>query len=182
VFSKGIVREMLITLALAVVIFLVLQITLQSSIVDGSSMEPGLVNGQRLIVIKAAYCFKAPQRGDIIILHPPVAPENQWVKRVIGLPGDTIEIKSNRVYVNGTALEEPYIKEAPDYILPPYAVPPDNYFVLGDNRNESYDSHRKWTVSRGEIVGEVWLRFWPMDSWGIVRGYPLQEEIRTLNK
>jgi signal peptidase I len=174
---KGFVRELLITLGLALVIFLLLQTTIQSSIVDGSSMQPGLENGQRLIVVKAVYHFKAPERGDIVIIHPPVAPENQWVKRVIGLPGDTVEVKNGVVYVNQKPLDEPYIKDAPHYVLSPYEVPADNYFVMGDNRNNSSDSHLRWTVAREDIVGEVWLRIWPFNSWGIVRGYPLEEEL-----
>jgi signal peptidase I len=178
---KGFVKDLCITLGLALAIFLILQTTIQSSIVDGSSMEPGLKDRQRLIVVKSAYSFKAPERGDIIIIHPPVAPQNQWVKRVIGLPGDTIEVKNKTVYVNDIPLDEPYISERPEYVLAPYKVPDDNYFVLGDNRNESSDSHRRWTVDRKEIVGEVWLRIWPLSNWGIVHGYPLEDEIRTSN-
>jgi signal peptidase I len=174
---KGFIRELLITLGLALVIFLLLQTTIQSSIVDGSSMLPGLVDGQRLIVVKALYRFKAPERGDIVIIHPPVALENQWVKRVIGLPGDTIEVKNGTVYVNQQPLDEPYIKDRPRYILPPYEVPAENYFVMGDNRNNSSDSHLRWTVPRENIVGEVWLRIWPFNTWGIIHGYPLEEEL-----
>jgi signal peptidase I len=174
---KGWIRELVITLGLALVIFMALQTTIQSSIVDGSSMEPGLDNGQRLIVAKAAYFFNSPQRGDIIIIHPPVAPEKQWVKRVIGLPGDTIEVKEGTVYVNNIPLDEPYIKAAPEYTFGPYTVPADNYFVMGDNRNNSTDSHYGWTVERDSIVGEVWLRIWPMSEWGVVGGYPLENEI-----
>ncbi len=174
---KGFIKELFITLGLALAIFLVLQTTIQSSIVDGSSMEPGLKDSQRLIVIKAAYHFKTPERGDIIIIHPPVAPQNQWVKRIIGLPGDSVEVKNRTVYVNGIPLDEPYINERPEYTLAPYQVPENNYFVLGDNRNASSDSHRRWTVEREDIVGEVWLRFWPLSSWGIVEGYPLELQV-----
>jgi len=177
--SKGWVRELLITLGLAVVIFLIFQFTIQSSIVDGSSMLPGLENGQRLIVSKAAYFFSDPQRGDIIIIHPPVSPQKQWVKRVIGLPGDTVQIKNGTVYVNGIALDEPYINESPEYTYGPVTVPPENYFVMGDNRNNSTDSHYGWTVSRDQIVGEVWLRIWPVSEWGVVHGYPLDTEIEA---
>ena len=176
---KGFIRELLITLALAVAIFLVLQTTIQSSIVDGSSMLPGLENGQRLIVNKAVYHFTSPERGDIIIIHPPVAPQRQWVKRVIGLPGDTIEVKKGLVYVNNIPLEEPYIKAPPQYTLAPYEVPADNYFVMGDNRNNSTDSHYRWTVTRENIVGEVWLRIWPLNDWGIVHGFPLDQELES---
>ena len=93
------IREILITVGIALGIFLLLQTTIQSSVVDGSSMEPGLEDGQRLIVIKAAYLCNPPERGDIVIMHPPVAPDRQWVKRVIGIPGDTIEIKNGKVYL-----------------------------------------------------------------------------------
>ncbi len=177
---KGFIRELLITLGLAIVIFLILQTTIQSSIVEGSSMQPGLQDGDRLIVIKPVYAFTSPQRGDIVIIHPPVAPDKEWVKRVIGIPGDTIEIKNGFVYVNSVALDEPYIKAKPAYPhYGPVKVPSDNYFVLGDNRNNSTDSHTGWTVTRQSIVGEVWLRIWPFSNWGIVRGYPLTEELQN---
>jgi signal peptidase I len=171
---KGFVRELAITAGLALVIFLILQTTVQSSIVEGSSMLPGLENNQRLIVIKAVYHFRDPQRGDIIIIHPPVSPAKQWVKRVIGLPGDTIEVKNHTVYVNNVALKEPYIKETPNYTMIPYTVEPGRYFVLGDNRNNSSDSHSIGTIPAENIVGEVWLRLWPLSEWGLIRGYPIK--------
>jgi signal peptidase I len=176
---KGFIRELLITLGLAIVIFLILQTTIQSSIVEGSSMQPSLQNGERLIVVKPVYTFKSPERGDIVIIHPPVAPEKEWVKRIIGIPGDTVEIKNGTVYVNNVALIEPYIKAKPEYRYGPIKVPVDNYFVLGDNRNNSTDSHTGWTVSRQNIVGGVWLRIWPFDSWGLIHGYPLTEELQN---
>ncbi len=138
-----------------------------------------LQNGQRLIVVKPVYHFTEPQRGDIVIIHPPVAPDKQWVKRIIGLPGDTVEVKNSMVYVNNIPLAEPYIKAPPAYTLAPYKVPADNYFVMGDNRNNSTDSHYGWTVTRENIVGEVWLRIWPFNNWGIVHGYPLSEELHN---
>ena len=176
---KSILRELLITLGLAVVIFLLLQTTIQSSIVLGSSMEPGLLDGQRLIINKAVYHFRDPARGDIIILHPPIEPQKEYVKRVIGLPGDTVEIRSGTVYVNGYPLDEPYIKDQPRYHMPPFTVPDNNYFVLGDNRNNSNDSHTGWTVAEDKIVGEAWLRIWPISKWGTVPGYPLIEQLNT---
>jgi len=167
-----------ITLVLAMVVFLILQTTIQSSIVEGSSMLPGLENGQRLIVAKAVYHFRQPQRGEIIIVHPPIAPSKQWVKRVIGLPGDTVEVKNHTVYVNNIALDEPYINEKPNYTMAPYTVEEGNYFVMGDNRNNSTDSHLRWTVPEENIVGEVWLRLWPLDTWGLIHGYPLELELK----
>jgi signal peptidase I len=176
---KSLVREIVITVGLAVIIFLVFQTVIQSSIVDGNSMQPGLQNGQRLIVIKPVYVFNDPQRGDIVIIHPPVAPQSQWVKRVIGLPGDIIEVKRQIVYVNSIALTEPYIKASPEYTLKPYEVPENNYFVMGDNRNNSTDSHSGWTVDKSDIVGEVWLRIWPLNQWGVVHGYPITSQLQN---
>jgi signal peptidase I len=172
---KSFIREILITLGIALVVFLLLQTTIQSSIVEGSSMQPSLEDGQRLIVLKAIYRFSEPERGDIIIIHPPVSPQKQWVKRVIGLPEDTVEVKDGKVYVNGFALIEPYLEDPPNYTLAPYKVPANNYFVMGDNRNHSTDSHYKWTVTRDNIVGEVWLRIWPFSTWGIIQGYSFGE-------
>jgi len=174
---KDFVRELFFTIGLAILIFIVLQATVLSAIVDGSSMEPGLKNGQRLIVLKVIYLFKAPERGDIVIIHPPFEPETRWVKRIIGLPGDVIEVKNGSVYINGIELEEPYIKSPPEYTMRPFKVPEGAYFVLGDNRNNSTDSHLGWTVPRRNIEGEVLLRIWPFNVLGIIHGYPLSQEL-----
>lgn len=174
---KVLIREILITLVLAVAIFFVLQTTIQSSIVVGSSMQPGLENGQRLLVNKAVYHFRAPRRGDVVIFHSPAGYELDFIKRVIGLPGDTIEVKNGTVVVNGASLEEPYIKARPSYSFGPYVVPPGNYFVLGDNRNNSNDSHTGWTVPEGSIVGKAWLSIWPPRDWGTIRAFPLSNQL-----
>lgn len=175
---KPFLRELAITVGLALVIFLAYHAVAQTSVVDGSSMLPGLENSQRLIVSKAAYFFASPQRGDIIIVHPPIDPQKEYVKRLIGLPEDTVEVKNGTVYVNGVALNEPYIKAAPTYTMAPVKILPDHYFVMGDNRNNSYDSHYGWTVTRENIVGEVWLRYWPFSGWGVVHGFPINLELR----
>jgi signal peptidase I len=175
---KSVFRELAITLVLAVVIFLAYHAVAQTSVVDGSSMLPGLENGQRLIVSKAAYFFSEPQRGDVIIVYPPIDPGKEYVKRLIGLPGDTVEVKDHQVYVNGVALKEPYIKSAPNYTMEPFEVPSDNYFVMGDNRNNSYDSRYGWTVTRNKIVGEVWLRYWPFSDFGLIQDYPVNQQLQ----
>jgi signal peptidase I len=174
---KGILKEVIITLGLAAVLYLLMNLIIQSSIVENVSMQPGLYEGQRLIVVKSAYWFGQPQRGDIIIIYPPIEPDRQWVKRLIGLPGDTVEVHNGTVFVNDIPLDEPYTKEQPDYDYPAYTVPEDQYFVLGDNRNNSEDSHFGWTLSSQEIVGKAWLRFWPLDKWGLVNNYPLNEQV-----
>jgi signal peptidase I len=174
---KGFIRELLITVGLALVIYLLLQLVIQSSIVNNISMEPTLIEGQRLIVGKVAYTFTDPQRGDIVIVRPPIETDKEYVKRLIGLPGDTIAVKSSKVYVNGTSLVEPYIKAAPRSDFGPYTVPDNHYFLMGDNRNNSNDSRSGWTVTRQDIVGKAWLRIWPLDKWGLVGNYPLEPQL-----
>ncbi len=174
---KGFLRELFITLGLAVVIYLLLQLVIQSSIVNNISMQPTLVEGHRLIVGKAAYWFGEPQRGDIVVVHPPIETSVEYVKRLIGLPGDTVEVKGGKVYVNGTELIEPYIKEPPRSTFHLYTVPENRYFLMGDNRNNSNDSRSGWTVTRQDIVGKAWLRIWPLDKWGLVGNYPLEQQL-----
>ena len=176
---KKAVREWIITIGLAVVIYLLILAVVQDSEVFDISMQPTLVEGQRLVVVKVLYTFTDPQRGDIITVYPPINSEKQFVKRLIGLPGDTIEIRSGTVYVNDVPLDEPYIKEKPRYTFGPFTVPEDNYFVLGDNRNNSTDSHYGWTVTRDEIVGKACLRFWPFSKFGNPGNYPLNEQVES---
>jgi signal peptidase I len=180
---KGFLRELLITLGLAVVLYLLLQLVIQSSVVNNVSMQPTLVEGQRLIVGKAAYWFTAPQRGDIVIVHPPkeIDPDSEYVKRLIGLPGDTVEVKGGTVYINGVPLVEPYVKSPARSVFSPYLVPENHYFLMGDNRNNSNDSRSGWTVTRQDIVGKAWLRIWPLNKWGLVGNYPLDSQVSVAN-
>ena len=143
-------------------------------------MEPSFQDGQQILVIKVAYSLHEPERGDVIIFHPPPPHSLQatpFIKRIIALPGDTVEIKNGSVYVNGLQLDEPYIKEPPNYTFPRYKIPGNNYFVLGDNRNNANDSHTGWTVPRQNIIGKAWLSIWPPGKWGVVNNYPLQEQL-----
>lgn len=174
---KNFVREFLITIVLAVIIFLVAQQTIQTYEVFMSSMEPSFHEGQRVVVNKAVYVFGEPQRGDVIIFRAPNGSGDDFIKRVIGLPGDTIEVKDQAVFVNGVKLDEPYVADTPDYTMPPRVVPKDQYFVLGDNRRHSNDSHNNWYVDREDIRGKAWLSTWPPDDWGVVDNYPLNEQI-----
>ena len=138
---KGFVREALITVLVALVIFLGLQASIQSSVVLGSSMEPNFETGQRLIVNKIIYRFDDVRHGDVVILHPPSNLSVDYIKRVIALPGETVEIKDGLVYIDGGPLSEPYILYPPHYTMKPLEVPQGHCFVLGDNRNSSNDSH-----------------------------------------
>ncbi|MDO8567104.1 MAG: signal peptidase I [Dehalococcoidales bacterium] len=172
-------REIVITLALALIIFFAVQSTVQTFVVVYSSMEPNFQEGQRLLVNKVGYFFGAPSRGDVIIFKAPGNRKGDFIKRVIGLPGDTVEVKSGGVYINGKRLSEPYIKDPPAYTLAPQKIPADNYFVLGDNRNNSDDSHAGFLVTRDSIIGKAWLSTWPPAKWGLVLNYPLKDQLTT---
>jgi len=169
--------EMLVTLVVAVVAFLLLQITVQSSIVVGNSMLPNLENGQRLLVSKVSYTFHEPERGDVIVFRPSNGRTSEFIKRVIALPGDTIEIKDGVVFVNDQPLDEPYIASPPHYSLNKIEVQPDDYFVLGDNRNNSNDSHKGVHAYKKNIVGKAWLSIWPPRDWGVAPNRDLSEQL-----
>jgi signal peptidase I len=145
-------------------------------------MEPCLQDEQQLIINKFVYHFQEPERGDVIIFHPP-PPYNPkttpFIKRIIALPGDTVEIENGNVYINDTELNEPYIKEPPTYNLLEQEIPENEYFVLGDNRNNASDSHTGWTVPRQNIIGKAWLSIWPPSQWGLVLDYPLNEQLAS---
>jgi|WetSurMetagenome_2_1015567.scaffolds.fasta_scaffold01444_5 signal peptidase I len=168
---KSFLKELLITLLMAAVLFVIFLYVIQRSPVDGTSMVPSLENGQQIIVSRVTYLFHEPQRGDIITLHPPFASPKPFVKRVIGLPGETIEIKSGKVYVNGALLSEPYIKQSFTYTMPAVKVPEGQYFVLGDNRDISEDSHYFGTIPKKNIIGKAWLSIWPFDRFGLAPNY-----------
>jgi signal peptidase I len=176
---KNILREVIITVVLAVIIFVVAQRTIQTYEVFMTSMEPNFHEGQRVVVNKAVYFFGEPQRGDVIIFKAPNGNDEDFIKRVIGLPGDTVEVKDHAVYVDGVRLVEPYVADAPEYAMPAVKVPKDKYFVLGDNRNHSNDSHNNWFVDRQDIRGKAWLSTWPPADWGIVHNYPLGDQIAS---
>lgn len=167
-----VLREIIITLILGILIFVFLRLTVQSYKVEGMSMMDGIQHGQYLLVNKAVYFLRLPQRGEVIVFHPPQRPEAQYIKRVIALPNEMVEVKNGKVFVNGTPLIEPYIKESPKYTVLPEKIPPGHYFVLGDNRNHSQDSHQGWTVPSDQIIGKAWISLWPPQKWGLIEHYP----------
>lgn len=176
---KTFLREILITILLALAIFFVARGTIQTYEVFMTSMEPNFHEGQRVVVNKAVYWdwIGEPERGDVIIFKAPNGNDEDFIKRVIGIPGDTVEIKNNAVYVNDVALDEPYIASPIKYTMSKREVPDDHYFVLGDNRNRSNDSHNGWFVAREEIHGKAWLSTWPPELWGTVPEYPISDQI-----
>ncbi len=174
---KTFFREVLLTVIFAVVIFFLLQATIQSFIVVGISMEPNLHDGQRLLVNKAVYYLHEPERGDVVVFQPPGNSRGDYIKRTIALPGDTVEIKKGTVYVNGSPLKESYIKSSPSYTVEEQKIPENSYFVLGDNRNNSNDSHNGWVVPRENIIGKAWISIWPPDEWGLVSDFSPSEQL-----
>ena len=174
---KAFLREILVTLTLAVAIFILLQATVQSFVVIGSSMTPNLHENERLLVSKVVYRLHEPERGDVVVFRPPNRDHGDFIKRIIGLPGETVEVKNGAVYVNGREVDEPYIKDSPRYTVPQQTISRNEYFVLGDNRNNSNDSHNGWTVPRQRIVGKAWLLIWPPAKWGSTPNYSLPEQM-----
>jgi len=180
---RGFLREALIIVIVAAAVFAVSRTAVQSFVVVGASMEPSFEEGQRLIINKAIYHFREPQRGDVIVFHPP---HNQpdYIKRIIALPGESVEIKEGTVYIHTEdgdvfPLDEPYIKEAPSHPFEGDTIPENEYFVLGDNRNNSNDSRNDWTVERQDIIGKAWLSIWPPSEWGLAPNYPLQQQLAS---
>jgi signal peptidase I len=172
------VREIVETLGLTLLIFLAVHFSIQPYRVDGPSMQPGLHTDELLLVNLLTYDFGSPQRGDVIVLHPPDAPGKQYVKRIIGIPGDTIELTPISVAVNGKVLSEPYISPLPDGAeensngcleFPAtgtidITLPKDQYYVMGDNRTNSQDSRCFGSIARSEIIGKAELVIFPFGS------------------
>jgi signal peptidase I len=135
-------------------------------------MEPSLHAGEFVVVNKLAYRWKAPERGDIVVFHFPLDPEKRYIKRVIGLPGDTIEARDGRIYVNGVALDEPYLAASPNYDGR-WQVEEGHVFVLGDNRNNSNDSKNWGSLDMDAIIGKAVLIYWPPENLGLIPHYNL---------
>ena len=208
--TRKIARELVETVILALLIFFAVRGLVQNFRVEGESMEPSMHNDQYLLVNKAIYfrvdfgrlndwlpflpgdgngedhLFRAPNRGDVIVFRFHLDPDRDFIKRVIGVPGDTIEVKDGTVFVNGSPLKEEYILAAPNYTYGPKTVPEGMYFVLGDNRRNSFDSHA-WGAScspeeqcdfvpEENIIGQAWLSYWPFDELGFINNKDLRPQ------
>ena len=177
--EKNPVREVLSTiLYLALVIlaaYLIVTFVGQRTEVNGSSMENTLDNGDKLIVDKISYRLGSPKRFDVVVFPYPQNPSTYFIKRVIGLPGETVQIDSSgKIYINGQVLEENFGREVisnPGLAQEPIKLGEDQYFVLGDNRNNSMDSRdsRVGLISGKSMVGKAFLRIWPLNKFGLVR-------------
>ncbi|MFC1933969.1 signal peptidase I, partial [Chloroflexota bacterium] len=166
--------EALLLLAMAVAIYFGVYVVFQQITVEQISMVPTLAEGQRIFINKLV---KEPDRGDIIVFNnPDNSKDTLLIKRVIGLPGEEVEVRSGFVYIDGSPLHETYIGERPHYNMTKGIIPDGEYFVLGDNRNSSWDSHSGWTVPQADILGKAWLSVWPLDHLGLVPKYAYANE------
>ena len=143
--------------------------------IPSDSMLPTLYTGDRLVIEKVSYKFHPPETGDIIVFQPPLElqrrgyPKDQaFIKRVIGEPGEVISVAKGKVYLNGQPLQEDYIAEPPNLPFQAVTVPEDQYFVMGDNRNDSNDSRYWGFLPRKNIIGRATFRFWPFDRIGLI--------------
>ena len=166
------VGSLLQTVLFAVILFVVVNMLTARIRVEGDSMEPSLADGQFVVVNKLAYFLEEPTRGDIIVFRFPLNPERRFIKRIIGLPGDVVQVQDGQVYVNGDLLNEPYLTVAPVY-NDEWEVRFDEVFVLGDNRNNSSDSQNWGALNLQDIIGKAVLVYWPIDTVGWIPSYDL---------
>ena len=163
-------REIAETLLLTLFILWIVNAVTGRFRIEGHSMLPTLQEGEYVIINKLSYYLDDPDRGDIIVLHFPNDRSRDFIKRLVGLPGDQVEVSDGVVKVNGIALEEPYINAEPSY-SGSWQVPEGQYFVLGDNRNNSSDSHNWSFLPREDIVGKAWVIYWGPENWGLIPHY-----------
>ncbi len=153
------IRELI---EVALIAFIVIKFITQVSLVVGACMNPLLIDGDRLFVNKFVYHFKKIRRGDIIVFQSPINPKYDFIKRVIGLPGEKIQIIDGYVYINGKKLNEPYVKYRDHFFMAPFNIPTGEFFVMGDNRPNSLDSRYWGTVKRDKVIGKAFFCFWPL--------------------
>lgn len=169
------------TIVIALAIFVVMyRFLFQPHQVSGSSMYDNFLDGEYVLTDKISYRFHLPTRGDVVVFKAPKNEDYDYIKRVIGLPGDRVRIESGKVFVNDQLFDESGYLASDIYTRAGYyakeglsvMVPPDNYFVMGDNRNNSSDSRDWGPVPMINIVGRAWIRYWPLNQIGVVNKLP----------
>jgi signal peptidase I len=164
--------DLLETLLIAGVLFLGVNLATARVRVESLSMQPNLFEGEFVVVNKLAYRWTEPERGDIVVFRFPLNPEKRYIKRLIGLEGDFVEARDGSIFINGEALDEPYLAAAPNY-TGEWTLSPGQVFVLGDNRNNSNDSKNWGPLDMSEIIGKAVLIYWPMSEAGLIPHYNL---------
>ena len=173
---KTMALQVLVTAFVVMVVFAGVQFTMQSFRVEGRSMEPSYEDNEYMIVDKLTYRFSSPQRGDVIVFRSPTTPDQLLVKRIVGMPGETVEIKHGEIYIDGEPLEETPGFEALPYDGYSHDVPTGEYWVIGDNRQISSGSHTFGTVAGDLIIGKARISYWPPREWGLSPGYAASVE------
>lgn len=173
----GLLREIVGTVVFVVAVTVLFDLAIPRSLVDGHSMEPTFYGDDRLVVSRIHYLVGSPERGDILVFNSLVPREADrgvmLIKRVVGLPGETVELRDRQIYIDGELLSETYIKEPCGLRCRndnTWALGDDEYFMMGDNRNNSRDSRVFGAVPLAKIVGQVVFRYWPLASVGIIPG------------
>jgi len=164
---KHVLVDLIETVVLAFVLFLIINAVSARVRVDGLSMLPTLKDGEFVLVNRLTYRLGEPARGDIIVFRSTTQPSLDLIKRIVGIPGDQLRIADGQVVVNGKALIEPYISAEPRY-TGEWAIPADHLFVLGDNRNDSSDSHAWGLLPTENIIGKAILIYWPPPEWAMI--------------
>lgn len=167
--SSSLLRSIIEVFLLTAIVFLGVNTLVGRFQIQQVSMQPTLYEGERVIVDKISYGLHPPERGDIIVFsgHGTL----DLIKRVIGLPGETIEIHSGQVFVNGHALVEPYLTQPTYNDIPAQQIAADHYFVMGDNRANSQDSRSFGPIKISDIVGRAWIIYWPPVNWSVMPHY-----------
>ena len=173
---KAIVRDTIVTVLIAAVVYLGLRTVVQSFRVEGPSMLPNFQTGQWVLVNKMVYRLHPPRRGDVIIFRSPHSADSNLIKRVTGLPGESVELKDGTVYIHKTdgeviSLTEPYIPNQDTRPFTGGIIPEGKVFVLGDNRRVADDSRFGWLVPDKDIIGKAWLSTWPPGDWGLAANH-----------
>jgi len=161
-------RDFVETMLLIAIAFLVVNALIGRFRIEQVSMEPNLHEGEYVIVDKVSYLFRPPARGEVVVLKQRIG-QPDLIKRVIGLPGETLQVSNGKVQIDGQPLDEPYMKDLViNQDTQPVSIPPGRVFVMGDNRNNSEDSRRFGPISFDEIVGRAWIIYWPPPNWQIL--------------
>lgn len=158
------IRETIKIILIALVLsFIVRTFIVEARVIPSGSMLPTIQLGDRVLVNKFIYRFSNVERGDIVVFEPPIESKDDYIKRVIGLPGETLWVEDGRICIDGHFLNEPYIPEPIFYTMDPITIPENTYFVMGDNRNSSYDSHAWGVLPIENIKGKAFVMYWPID-------------------
>lgn len=169
--TKDFFKELISIVLVALVMAMLLRtFIVEGRVIPSGSMLPTIQLQDRVMVNKFIYYFKKPQRGDIIVFQPPLKSSEDYIKRLIGLPGDKVEVRDSIVFINDQPLNEPYINEPPNYNFGPTIVPQNSLFVMGDNRNSSFDSHlwNAW-LTQDKVKGKAFFRYWPPSRMGVLK-------------